>query len=345
MGWVYVARKWWWLITYDTDDLESTWFLAMERYNCCAQPFSPSTSIWQWLLLSWEFPCSSFLGQGNTLQASWTSLLAGISLSIFLPPLLPIFLPPLLPILTPMAATAGAGLKHQVSRELGRWWWFLCVCVLQLAASLPHSLKLFFPHPGKGEAELNSWHRQGEWQSHMLTQSIKDWGRPILCCHRDALVPEKCFLFLFLVFFWSVKVWSVKLWEWAGDSRIGWKLAAPKQNVEPDWSTCWIFAATEMQTIYLLFIMQLSQSSQHLWHGRAVHLHQDLQKVSAMRNYLLLTLNRVLACSAGKSPSQTKLVTIQLAKTATGKSLLETFPSSPVSSLGNHTCHFLPAFL
>lgn len=78
--------------------------------------------------------------------------------------------------------------------------------------------------------------------------------------------------------------------------------------------------------------MQLSQSSRHLWDGRAVHLHQDLQKVSAMRNDLLLTLNRtVLVSSVEKSLSQTKSVTIQPAKAARGKSLLETFlHKSPV---------------
>lgn len=111
------------------------------------------------------------------------------------------------------------------------------MCLLQLAASLPHFLKLFFPHPGKGEAELNSWHRQGECQSHMLTQSIKDGWRPKSSTATGMPwqrgVPEKWFWFVsfvFVFFPWSVEVWSVKLWEWAGDSRIGWKLAAPKQN-------------------------------------------------------------------------------------------------------------------
>lgn len=96
---------------------------------------------------------------------------------------------------------------------------------------------------------------------------------------------------------------------------------------------------------YLLFIMQLSQSSQHLRDGRAVHLHPALQKVSAMRNDLLLTLNSDLACPVGKSLSPTKSVTIQLAKAARGKGLLETFSSSQVSNWGNYTMPLFSAFV
>lgn len=165
------------------------------------------------------------------------------------------------------------------------------------------------------------------------------------CLGREGYQKSGFGLFRLFLFFFP-EVWKCGVWSCGN----GQEIAGLGENWLPqsrmaDWSICWIFAATEMQTLYLLFIMQLSQSSQHLWHGRAVHLHQDLQKVSAMRNYLLLTFNSVLACCVGKSLSQTKLVTIQLAKTATGKSLLETFPSSPVSTLGNNTCHFLPAFL
>lgn len=52
--------------------------------------------------------------------------------------------------------------------------------------------------------------------------------------------------------------------------------------------------------------MHLSLISQHLQDRRAVHLHWDLQKVSAMRNDLLLTLNSFgLFC--GKKPFSNKI--------------------------------------
>lgn len=119
----------------------------MEGYNWCAQPFSPSTWIWLWPFPSWDFPCSSCLGQGNDLQDGWTWLLAGFPCCSLL---LSLLLPPLLPAPTPVGAIARAGLKHQVKGGTGRWRWCphlpLPTCRL-LAAFLQLVSHLF-----KGEA-------------------------------------------------------------------------------------------------------------------------------------------------------------------------------------------------